>query len=57
MYDIRSVITTGCPSAAVPALALPAPDLSALAWEPFSMIEQNGHAITTVPAPVAVSCS
>ena len=32
---------------------------SALALDcaPFSMIEQNGHAITTVPAPVACSCS
>src|SRR6185312_8555711 len=28
----------------------------ALDWAPLSMIEQNGHAVTTVPAPVAVSC-
>ena len=28
----------------------------ALACAPFSMIEQNGHAVTTVSAPVACSC-
>jgi hypothetical protein len=36
--------------------AVSALDLSALAWAPFSMIEQNGQAMTTVPAPVAASC-
>ena len=36
----------------MPALAFPA-----LAWAPFSMIEQNGQAITIVSAPVACSCS